>query len=580
MNLPKSRAYTSVVPGNSVISPEGESTWYVNGRRLVPFPINLYDSREGLPHEWGSGSQDRPLPGLETMSVTKNGTMNLVEIDMGNLGRMLRGDFDDLFDQMGTTPYRTAAGVPLRAIDMRDNINVSLDNGWLIYISDRRGDEPVLSSNPNIKPGTGASSATIGTPSVIGDGEYNRENVLWNPGGNTSTGSSDGLAVRTGGESGCTTALVSNNRDSGKSPQDSNNDCFIARETSGNFSETSLYASMFNTDQLNPDLTFSDNWMAGNVRRGNMVAMTQVGTNPKPSWSVKPPVTVQTSANQRIEMFRRAVRLVNASNLFPTGTVTNPYCTSPLGITIATENPVYVFGNYNVPSGTGIDSGDAYPGLTVNPTAGTPTSPARYLGQDLATCGVNCHVPAAIVADAVSFLSGPCVGTANTNWSGAGGFAGWLDTRTFLMPYQALGYRPARNTVYRFAMISGYTPSWYPGFWGNPNAHQGPSAAYSSGALNNFPRFLEDWGQSGTSVQAATYAGSMIQIYKSRQANGVFKRRATASDATTDVEYVYRPPSRDWIFDLDFNNPCTLPPGSPFLQTLDFKGFQQSVVQR
>src|SRR5262249_15050521 len=147
----------------------------------------------------------------------------------------------------------------------------------------------------------------------------------------------------------------------------------------------------------------------------------------------------------------------------------------PLGLTIVTENPVYVFGNYNAPAGAGIDNGDAYPGLTVTPVAGTTTSPASYQGQNFSTCGTNCHIPAAIVADAITLLSGPCVGTFNTNWSGTTGFAGWMDARSFVSPYQALAYRSARNTVYRFAMASGYTPSWYNPFWGNSAADQGPT---------------------------------------------------------------------------------------------------------
>src|SRR5439155_23105106 len=204
-------------PGNYVLSQGGEATWNINNRRLVPFPIHLYDSREGVPHERSTGAVDQPVPGIEPMSVSKNGTMNLVQVDMGNLGRMLKGDFDTLFSQMTTTPYRTATGVPLRASDMQDNINVNLDNGWLVYISDRRGDEPVLSTNPNIKTGTGAASSTAGTPSLIGNGEYNRENVLWNPGGNTGTGTSDNVAVKTDAGSGCTTALVSDGKDAGKS---------------------------------------------------------------------------------------------------------------------------------------------------------------------------------------------------------------------------------------------------------------------------------------------------------------------------------------------------------------------------
>jgi hypothetical protein len=309
-----------------------------------------------------------------------------------------------------------------------------------------------------------------------------------------------------------------------------------------------------------------------------LIGLTQVPTNARPAFSRKPAVQVATAP--RIELFRRAVRLVNASNLFPTGPVISQ-CGSFLGITMVSENPVYAFGNYNAPTGDGIDSGDAFPGLTSTPAAlaPVPTSPQDYIGQDPTTCGSNCHVPAAIVADAISFLSGPSVGTTIPAWSGGTGFAGWLDGRSFVTPYQAISFRSARHTVYRFAAISGFTPSWFPGYWGQNGVNQGDQSRYSSGALNNFPRFLEDWGHNGTAPQIATYAGSLIRIYKSVQANGAFKRVSNASVLPT-VDYVYRPPSRNWIFDTDFTDPCTLPPGSPFLQLLDFKGFQQSVVQR
>ncbi|MBK7991971.1 MAG: hypothetical protein IPK14_00755 [Blastocatellia bacterium] len=50
--------------------------------------------------------------------------------------------------------------------------------------------------------------------------------------------------------------------------------------------------------------------------------------------------------------------------------------------------------------------------------------------------------------------------------------------------------------------------------------------------------------------------------------------------AQTAVDYVYVPPTRDWVFDLDFTRPCTLPPATPFLQLVDFKGFQESSVQQ
>lgn len=582
INLPKNRASTNLQAGNAVFADLplpghiGESTWFINNQPLIPFPINMYDAREGTPHEYNSwnsySTSDPPVSGLSRTSANKNGVINLVEIDMGNLGRLLRGDFDTLFAQMGNTAYRQATGNSLRAADIRDNIDIRQDNGWIVYISDRRGDDPVL-QNKYTATGSGvpagvASSITPGTASHIGNGEYHREDVVWNPGGNITTGGS--AFIPSPGS--CTV----DGSDKGKSPQDANNNCVIERETAGNFSETAPYNAYFNADQSTGG-SWSDNTPgSGQLRHGNMVAMTQVPTTTRPSWSVRPPVS---ASGNNIELFRRAVRLVNAANLFPTGPVFRTTgCNTVLGVTITTENPVYVFGNYNAPAGQGVDT-DQYPGIQGSPGS-LPTPTTRYNGNNLSSCGNNCHVPSAIVADAVTLLSGPCVGTANTSWGTGTGAAGWLDSRSFVMPYQAIGYRPARSTTYRFAMVAGFTPSWYDGYWGNPNVHQGGNSQRSSGALNNFPRFLEDWGQNGASTQHTIYAGSLIRMYKSRQGNGAFKRNSASNSLPSHVDYVYRPPNRDWFFDLDFNSPCLLPPGSPFLQLVDFKGFQQGYLQR
>lgn len=617
LNTPK-RRYNRPTPGSlptindteSVAFVDGETTWILNDstnarHRLIPFPINIFDSREGTPHEPNnSGNGPTPVPGLTPFAVTKVGTMNLMEIDMGNLGRLLKGDFDDLFRQMGNTPFRMATGSPLNAAALRDNIDVLQDNGWLFYASDRRGDEPVLTTNLN-RPGVGASAPnmadatpTEGRISLIGDGEYQRENVVWSDGGNTTSGTNSAVPRALGGQTGCTGDYLTNNRDEGKSPQDANNDCVIQTESNG-FSESAAYSSAFHSgggtvtleDQYDSGRTYGT--AANTVQRlGNMIALTQVPTNSvgQVTWTRKPPTVFNgTRGDQRVELFRRGVRLVNASNLFPTGPRMGT-CGFPLGINVISENPVYVLGNYNAPAAE-VNDLDAFPGI--NGTPQSPTPATQYNGANFDTCGNNCHVPAAIVADAISLLSNPSVGTSVPNWGGAGGYAGWLDARTFTSPYQAIGYRPARNTAYRFALVSGYTPSWYPQFWTTATGtnvndiHQGNSSEYSSGAMNNFPRFLEDWGQnSGTArIQSATYAGSLIRIYKSTQANGAFKRVSSASVASNfttadNVDYVYRPPNRDWIFDTDFNNPCTLPPGSPFLQLIDFKGFQQSQIQR
>lgn len=626
-NTPKKAFDRSAKPApsqddvESVAYREGETTWLFNKTttvispaalpansttrttdlaRLVPFPINMYDSREGTPHEPNTvGAADPPVPGLLQTAVNRVGTMNLVEIDMGNLGRLLRGDFDQLFRQMGTTPYSTLYG-PLTGLALRENITINQDNGWLVYISDRRGDEPVLSTRQN-NPVPGAPSTSMpNTPSLIGDGEYHREDIVWNTGGNTGAGNPSFVPVAMGANFGCTAPFNSDNQDLGKSPQDANNDCVIQRETNG-FSESAAYNQGFFAgttaeDQYDGARTYANNAPGGTTQRlGNMIAMTQVPTNRvnQVTWTTKPPVMFANAANQRIELFRRAVRLVNASTLFPVVNgvgAMNGQCGFPSGITLISENPVYVLGNYNVPAAEVGDTGDIYPGLVNPPPAGQPTSPLNYQGSTFST-SVATHVPSAIVADAISLLSNPSVGTSNPMWSSAAnGAAGWLDSRSFVAPYQSIRYRPARNTVYRFALLSGFTPSWLPSYWTTQtgtdvtNIHQGNASKQSSGALNNFPRFLEDWAQNGTSTQFATYAGSLIRIFKSTQGNGAFKRVSSASTTTSftagGVDYVYRPPNRDWIFDTDYNNPCTLPPGSPFLQLVDFKGFQQSQVQR
>lgn len=604
----------------------GESTWIIkNGSTevgLVPFPINMYDSREGLPHQANTGTnysdKRRPVPGIESDAVGKPGVMNLVEIDMGNLGRFLKGDFDNLFSQMGNTSYKVDTGVSLRASTalsdftdlIHENIKVNQDNGWVVYVSDRRGDEPMVSTNTNLKtplsqypssPNGGTTEVAYTNPtSVIGDGAYNRENTIWTTGGDTTTGIAQGLERKldTGsvkyGCDGSVSPVRSDNQDTGKSPQDSNNDCFIASEDgrgsgTANYSETASYSAMFSDDQSVTgvsELAYNPTINAVTPRLGNLVAMTKVPTVTKQSWSYKPPVAYRDNASdQKVEIFRRALRTVNASNLFPTGPANNPTCTAKLGVSLATENPVYVFGNFNAPAGRNIDE-DEYPGISNSP--GAPTSLANYNGQNFNTCGNNCHVPTSIVADALTLLSGANVGTGASSvfseWSDTNGTNGWMDSRAFVRPYQSIGIRTARNTVYRFALITGFSPSWYPTFWGDSNWNQGPQSEYTSGAINNFPRFLEDWGINNNGQQYVTYGGSLIRAFKSQQGNGAFKRVSNASQQSDDgsggVDYVYVPPRRDWVFDLDFSRPCTLPPATPFLQLVDFKGFQESSVQQ
>lgn len=153
-----------------------------------------------------------------------------------------------------------------------------------------------------------------------------------------------------------------------------------------------------------------------------------------------------TSASQTGGNPKRGVRLKNGA-IMPDN-----------GLTVASQNPVYIQGDYNTggsnpPSNSGDDSKPQVTGYT--------------------------RKPCAVVADAVNILSNA--------WNDANASSG-------------LSSRIASNTTVNTAIVSGTVPS---------------SNNYYSGGAENFPRFLENW--SGKSL---TYYGSMVELYPSRQSIG------------------------------------------------------------
>ena len=152
-----------------------------------------------------------------------------------------------------------------------------------------------------------------------------------------------------------------------------------------------------------------------------------------------------TSASQTGGTPKRGVRLKNGRTL-PAN-----------GITVASQNPIYIQGDYN--------------------TGGNPPSNSGTYTQP--TVAGYTRKPCAVIADAVNILSNA--------WSDANSFSG-------------LSSRTASNTTINTAIVSGIVPSV-----GN----------HYSGGAENFPRFLENW--SGKSL---TYYGSMVELYKSYQSIG------------------------------------------------------------
>jgi hypothetical protein len=153
------------------------------------------------------------------------------------------------------------------------------------------------------------------------------------------------------------------------------------------------------------------------------------------------------------------------------------------GFTVATPNPLYVLGDYNVP--------------------------------------FNTRVPAALVSDALTILSGNWDDFKSTNT---------VDSRT------------ASSTTINAAILTG-----------NVSSQGSDGDTPFSGGVMNLPRLLEDW--TGSTL---TFNTSLVNLFESARATGPFHGRG--------VDYF--PPTRQFNFDSSFTNANKRPPGTPRLSAL------------
>ena len=214
--------------------------------------------------------------------------------------------------------------------------------------------------------------------------------------------------------------------------------------------------------------------------------------------------------------YRRGVRLINAVTLPGNYDAANPANTK--GFTLASENGVYVDGNYNA-TGAGVSQNNSV------------TPPENYSPQNTPT-----HIPASIAADAVTILSNS-----------------WNDSESFVYPFSSSS-RVASDTVVRFAMLAGDAIT------GDKSYYSPSQFGQLNGGVHNFKRFLENWTN-----KRLNYAGSLINLFNAQNNNG-FQKCCTT---------VYSPPIRDWTFDTSFLNINRLPPGTPFIYSISFTGFQR-----
>jgi hypothetical protein len=201
------------------------------------------------------------------------------------------------------------------------------------------------------------------------------------------------------------------------------------------------------------------------------------------------------------------------------------------GFTVASENPVYVQGNYNSNSTDTFFTGAA----------------SGASGPDVAG-----HSAAAVIADAVTILS--------NNWNDETTMVG-VGGNTDITANPA-GNRSAATTYYRLAVAGGKNMAFpFPAWETSTDYGFG-----TDGGIHNFLRFLENW-----QGQVLNYGGSLVSLYYATYNTGVFKCCAYS---------VYAPPVRNYIFDGDFTNPAGLPPGTPMFRDIESLGYRQMFATR
>lgn len=411
------KAVCGVDPSTGKLVTFGGNPW--NPTLYDFWPNTLFDTREGtLRDSPMSNGSNTTLP-----TATLNGTMHYIEVDGGNLAAWFGGKI-------------TVNGTGLTTSGQGTRDPAVAPNNFVVYVSDRRGNYSLSQSIAGGWPPLSYTNKETG--------EYGWNDLVNFTGSNQTTG--------------CPTAALDPGEDADKTG------------VLYTYGANEAWIHDANDAPVPPAtvLTLGRIGIFNNlVANGALIAPNNCGTVPgyvtDGIWPMMAAGGGLNSAPREnpAMFFRRAVKIVNASNLSAVGTCPGG---NNCGLTIASENPIYVQGDFNANVG------------------GNGFSSSPYT------------IAASVAGDAVTLLS--------NNWN---------DTNSFSSPYA----QTARNGVtswYRVAVIGGATPYF-------ANSSGVVSQDYGTdGGVHNFLRYIENWGGS-----TLNYEGSIVDLFYSRQANATFK---------------------------------------------------------
>ncbi len=307
---------------------------------------------------------------------------------------------------------------------------VNNTTGYSVYFSDRRSEQP----DPN-------PPASVGTTTML-TGGFGYDDIVNSVNGTSTT-------------NGCPNNSLDQGEDVEGDYNSSGVDSSPVLRTYGNILSTtpsSLWPIAGTGTQLGTVSTLLTAALANNP----------TCTSPGIKWPFAIANDPQDLRENPPIFFRRALKIVDGS------TITLGTCSSvPCGLTIVSENPVYLQGDFNNPG--------------------------------LSTTFANAGVGAAIIADTFTLLS--------DNWN---------DVNSFAFPYLSnTDGRVAHDTTYRVAVAAGKGIPFI-----NPTAYYQDFG--TDGGAHNFMRFLEDWGSSKPNG-TLYYEGSIVSMFYNHQAVGTYK---------------------------------------------------------
>ncbi len=453
---------------------------------LAATAANISKDAAGISADWAFGLTPANPPATTPQSLTQ---YNWYPI---NFYDAREGENRD-FTQAATDDSCTVAGV-MNAVEIDvgnlkkwltgaiagsgAGVDFLAQNGYVLYFSDRRG----MLLNPHPPLGGGAAKA----------GDSGMEDVINH---SSAVGTPDGVLDTPGGTN---------------SPEDDNQNGYLD-----------------NYGPLNMGMGF---WNAGTPAL-NLNKAINSSANPDPFGTAAPSARItdciDTAGKNWVSGARHVLRLVDGSlGNVPVRTDAAATVDSPGGFTVASENPVYILGDYN---SNAADS-------------------AGWAGDTTAFAGdVAGHSAAAVIADTVTLLS-------NT-WSDmtsmqTGDVTNSGNRTTTTATSYRLAISAGKNRTFPYAN----TTSW------NVTAKD----TGTDGGVHNFLRYLETWNTT------LFYKGSLVSLYYSTYNTGFYKCCNT----------VYNPPTRAYYFDLDFTSPGGLPPGTPLFRDVETLGYRELFTTR